>query len=161
MVDTMFAYVTRAHEHCVGHERKGWIMTSRDEVLTSLGVDPDVFKAYMKQSQVDNECGTDEYGETQPMKGVAMISEEMQQHEEFSKEALDLARLLGRWLQAWEEEGETRYAGAEALVPALEAVFDYRWERGYYSIYQGSVDYLDDLPQEVDYYREDMEVGLG
>jgi hypothetical protein len=82
---------------------------------------------YCRSSFVENECGSDEYRETQPAKGMGMIAD--------WTERVDvpwegpMMGLVARWVTVV-SEGEGWYAGADELVPVLTIYFDFLWDRG-------------------------------
>lgn len=110
------------------------------------------FRDYMRSAFVDNECGTDEYRESQPEKGLAYIGElfillragnrdpkqpilnnTFSTDVEIETHVLDLTQ---KWLAAMHKgysEGEAYeggwfvYAGNEELVPILQLYFDLVW----------------------------------
>lgn len=129
---------------------------NRDAMLVNLGVSISEFKAYQRQAEVDNECGTDEYGETQPYKGLAMLSEFFQDFPTDDGAALSMMRRMIAWLTAIVDENYERYAGADSLIDCLTFLYDLRWEQGYYSLYQGDPNDLTDLAQVVSYMKEDQ-----
>lgn len=98
------------------------------------------FKAFCLDQFVGNECGSDEYRETQPEKGLRMIAEWAEvQDRVLGYEAgdVEMLRLVREWLDAIiRAHGEDHtadpwnyaYAGAEELEPVLRVYFDALWE---------------------------------
>lgn len=87
------------------------------------------FKAFCRESFVENECGSDEYRETQPAKGMGMIANWLEGiHPEYlGSEALDE---IAAWVSALASEPGSSYGGADQLVPVLGRYFDWLWEMG-------------------------------
>lgn len=85
------------------------------------------FKAYCRDSFVGNECGSDEYRETQPAKGFSYIADWLEGiHPNYlDPEALDLIAL---WTRALADDPGASYGGADELAPVLARYFDYLWE---------------------------------
>lgn len=86
------------------------------------------FKAYCREQFVGNECGSDEYRETQPAKGMGMIANWFDQiHPEYPEgEAFEE---IEKWVAALAADAGGSYAGADELVPVLARYFDSLWER--------------------------------
>jgi len=83
---------------------------------------------------LDNECGSDEYGETAPWKTFDLLSrcECFVWGDQFKA----LMLLASTWLSAFEREGCVRYAGLDEAVPLYEMIFNILWsnkEHPYYS----------------------------
>jgi len=120
------------------------------------------YKQQMKERFTGNECGSDEYRETQPGKGLFMVSGavDMLIHDTSPGEAqVELLRLVNAWFIAIEREMDTNrfgwsgigYAGADALVPVLERVFDIYWEHGehpYYSTREEMLEVVRDIKED-------------
>lgn len=110
------------------------------------------FKAWAREAYIGNECGSDEYRETQPFKGLKFIADwagivenasaygdalDPDRHPEVG--VLPMLRLVKSWLDKilWEHSQDhtdepwiKAYAGAEELEPVLGLVFDALWEAG-------------------------------
>lgn len=98
-------------------------------------------KEYAKDLFVGNECGTDEYRETQPEKGLSYIARWAEVRDTVlgysSYGDLETLTLIRNWLAAIVQiHGEDHsydswsyaYAGAPELEPVLAAVFDTLWD---------------------------------
>ena len=85
------------------------------------------FKEFCRESFVDNECGSDEYGETQPAKGMTYIAGWL---ESIHPERLDPEAVveIADWVRSCATGG--RYDGSAELVPVMERYFDWLWEMG-------------------------------
>lgn len=143
---------TRVGYARVGADERGGRM-NRDDYLRSRGIDPDVFRKHMREAEIGNECDTDEYRETQPAKGLLMVAEALEDTGLQGEDYFRLVKLTAEWLGEVEDE-RSSYGGSEQLKPVLGMVFDRRWEQGYASLYQSSVDDMDTLAGDVDYYLE-------
>jgi len=137
--------------------------TARDNYLRDHGVDPGEFHVYQRDSEVGNETDTDEYRETQPSKGLAMISDFLADFRAGVEASEEVIRLTQKWMGVVddahvhkedynEQIGWYAYGGAEELAPILRICFDFMWEEGGYSLYT----HLDQLPtvEELDYFKE-------
>lgn len=92
-------------------------------------------KDALRAAYVCNECDTDEYGETQPAKGLRHIAWAMEMADDATTRD-ELVSLTAKWLTAIEAGGFARYAGADELAAILPLVFDMYWLAGetpYYS----------------------------
>jgi hypothetical protein len=94
-------------------------------------------KAYIRDSFVENECDTDEYRETQPVKGMNYYAQLLEMTEDGSpEEQKELIELGLAWHKAmvdhWGEPGwrSLGYAGADELRPILTKLFDLMWSQG-------------------------------
>jgi hypothetical protein len=90
------------------------------------------FVEWMKDSFVSNECGTDEYRETQPAKGLGYVYEAASCNEGTGGDegrALDrtLLTLTETWIKAMLKGEGSPYAGSEACEPLMAFVFDQLW----------------------------------
>jgi hypothetical protein len=115
----------------------------RDAAIRDAGIDPGAFKAWQRQQEVDNECGSDEYRETQPGKGLHYIADFLDDWAPGVQAVNEMMELVGKWIDAGANLGEA-YSGADQLVPIMELCFDFMWERGGYSLYTS----LDELPDD-------------
>lgn len=127
------------------------LRTHRDAQLLNAGVDPVAFKVWQRQQEVDNECGSDEYRETQPGKGLHYIADFFDDWAPGVDAVYEQMALVKVWLDAGANLGDA-YSGNEQLVPILNNCFDFMWEKGGYSLYTS----IDELPDEstINYYKE-------
>lgn len=107
---------------------------NRDDALRALKVDPEDFKRRARQDEVDNECGTDEYRETQPSKGLHYISEFTADWAPGVQAMNEMMGLVKKWIDAGANMDQV-YSGADELVPILNMCFDFMWEQGGFSLY--------------------------
>jgi hypothetical protein len=89
-------------------------------------------KAWLRESYVGNECDTDEYGETQPVKGLTMIADLASALENDRDRVNALMVQVSEWTRAWDG---SRYGGAEELMPLYGQYFDVLWDRGRHPYY--------------------------
>ena len=89
-------------------------------------------KQQLRDAFVDNECGSDQYRETQPWTTFHKLSglEHLG-----SDNRADLMDLVQDWISAYIMEGCGWYAGANASVPLYEKIFDLLWEQGEHPYY--------------------------
>ena len=111
--------------------------------MTKVNLDTDQFSVkavgQLKEDFVGNECGSDEYRETQPTKGIEMTSRAFRILEDRwtdsrlnndGKGNADVRFQYGtlqRLFKTWVAATGTWYDGCEELVPVLEIVFDVLW----------------------------------
>ena len=114
----------------------------RDASLRDLNVDPELFRQWQRQQEVDNECGSDEYRETQPSKGLTYIADFFADWAPGVDAVYEMMELVKKWLDAGANLGEA-YSGADELVPILNNCFDFIWEQGGYSLYVPRTDLPD------------------
>ena len=137
---------------------------ARDQALRDLGVDPEEYKVWSRNQNVGNETNSDEYRETQPAKGLHMISDFLDDYRAGWEVSNEVIRLTHQWLGVvddahtrqgvWNKKiGWYVYGGAEELAPILTICFDFLWEEGGISLYQA----INWLPEEADveYFFED------
>lgn len=102
-------------------------------------------KKWSRESYVGNECDTDEYGETQPEKGLGVVTgliglgAHLQGHRE------RVVLLAKAWMAA--VDPTERYGGADELRPLLELHHDLLWDRGEHPY---------DTEEAGDYFTEDV-----
>lgn len=86
--------------------------------------------AALRQSYIDNECGSDEYRETQPAKGLGFIARgaELLADQDNYEKLYELTELAAKWLAS--RPNKTAYQGNELLEPVLALVFDAYWAAG-------------------------------
>jgi hypothetical protein len=93
---------------------------------------PDEIRIWSRDNFTGNECGSDEYRETQPAKGFGMITELFEIYEggAHDDEARDTLRLVESWLHHMNnpQPEDYSYAGADELVPILERYHDRLWD---------------------------------
>lgn len=82
------------------------------------------FKEFCRESFIGNECGSDEYGETQPAKGMSMIAGWLESLHPDRPDPATFAE-IAQWMLACVRGG--RYDGADELVPVLERYFEFLW----------------------------------
>lgn len=121
---------------------------ARDELLRNGGIDPVEFREWLRENDVENETGTDEYRETQPSKGLSYVSEFLSDYAPGGPAVLHMLQLTLRWLRVVEEArtypdeyakkhgiGAVSYAGDIDLKPILNLCFDFLWEQGRVGLY--------------------------
>lgn len=86
------------------------------------------FKRWLRDNFVGNECDSDEYGETQPAKGLGMIGDYVLLISEDREKIEHLVELMSNWLNVVLDSAFARYGGAEQLEPILRLYFDALWE---------------------------------
>ena len=123
----------------------------RDVTLQSLGVDPEEFRKWQRESEVGNECDTDEYRETQPSKGLSYISDFFADWAPGIPACYEMFDLVKKWFEAGANMGEA-YSGAAELQPILEMCFDFIWAKGGFSLYASPTDAPDEAA--VESYKE-------
>lgn len=136
-------------------------------------------KEYSRTAFVGNECGTDEYREAQPEKGLMFVSQYMENFEALGmnnplggmpalnrtqghnmKPKAEMLRLTTTWLDkmatVYEEVAEGKrdswdaaYAGADELEPILALHHDLMWDLGSHPY---DKDYRETIIED---YRED------
>lgn len=106
------------------------------------------FREWARGRFIDNECDTDEYGETQPAKGFNYVADVFNRVND-PKDGDLLAEVLA-WVNAIQTGG--RYDGADELVPICGRAFDLLWADGEHPYY--NVDEAEELLAD---YREEME----
>jgi hypothetical protein len=114
-------------------------MLRRDAALRDFGIDPEEFRIWARTSEIENECDTDEYRETQPSKGLHYIANFMADWAPGVDACNEMFELTKKWLDAGANMGEA-YSGAELLKPILEMCFDFEWAQGSYSLYAGPLE---------------------
>lgn len=90
-------------------------------------------RTWSRDQFTGNECDTDEYRETQPMKGLAFIGDYAVLLCDPCPELDTLAKLTETWLHAYNnpKPGEwDAYAGTEELKPILDLLHDALWAVG-------------------------------
>ena len=106
---------------------------------------------YLKESFVDNECHTDEYGETQPTKGLTYlyssgliaddVSEAVNGYVDEPNETLVsllhnhsdvFTKQVGDWL---EKAQLGRYSGSDEFIPIAEKIFDWYYDNDEHPYY--------------------------
>lgn len=139
--------------------------------LTDL---PEATKKFSREAFVGNECDTDEYRESQPEKGLGMISAlvhilseqtEARSHEldETIIDGLSRREILVKVFELsakWINLATGSYEGANELTSILEIYHDVLWARGEHPYYGDDVDeflesYEDDLDGEGNLKHED------
>lgn len=120
--------------------------------------------ASLKSDFIGNECGTDEYRETQPTKGIHMVAQAFSILEDnWFKNRFD-SRLKGsleetketyyrllELFKKWVVCTGTWYDGDEELEPVLDVVFDILWANGEHPYEDSTEDlkeWLKDFPPE-------------
>tara|TARA_B100000424_G_scaffold95905_2_gene72081 strand:- start:8984 stop:9331 length:348 start_codon:yes stop_codon:yes gene_type:complete len=89
-------------------------------------------KQKLRDAFVDNECGSDQYRETQPWVTFHRLSA----FEDIGPDnRAVLMRLVQAWVIAYNSEGCSWYAGAEDCIPLYEKIFDLLWEQGEHPYY--------------------------
>ena len=78
-----------------------------------------------RELYVGNEADTDEYGEAQPAKLLALVGGLVGEMEH--KDQITLAGLLAVWLAAVDG---SRYGGADQSAPVFTFIHDWLWDRG-------------------------------
>jgi len=94
----------------------------------------ETFRQWARQAFIDNECGSDEYRESQPWKLLAYIGEvaPILQDDRYEAGGGDRSRRR-RFLddvKTWVAACGTWYEGCDEAVPVCETVFDILWEEG-------------------------------
>jgi hypothetical protein len=136
------AYSTESFEDLI-------LVESASAALPTLATLSELYpglKAWSRERYVGNECDTDEYGETQPAKGLVICAAflDAPDHPE------GLLLLVQRWVAAL----GGRYDGADQLEPILNEYHDWLWERGSHPYdTERPGDYFD--LETMDEYRED------
>ena len=92
----------------------------------------DELKKLLKDAFVDNECGSDQYRETQPWATFHKLAGF--EHLDSDNRAV-LMDLVQDWINAYIVEGCSWYAGAACAVPLYEKIFDLLWEQGEHPYY--------------------------
>jgi hypothetical protein len=108
----------------------------RDAALRDFGIDPEEYRIWARDSEIGNECDTDEYRETQPSKGLHFIGGFLSDWAPGVDACYEMFELTKKWLAAGANMGEA-YSGADELKPILEMYFDFEWAQGGYSLYEG------------------------
>lgn len=89
---------------------------------------PDELKPRSRDFYVGNESDTDEYGETQPGKLLALIGAVVEQMD--GDAVRQLTALAAPWLTACAAGDCGRYEGAEESAPVFAFIHDWMWDRG-------------------------------
>lgn len=104
-------------------------------------------KEWSRDEFTGNECGSDEYRETQPSKGLGMLSELFDDGGTMTPEQHAQAlTLMAAWMtrMANPRPEDYSYAGADELVPLLEMYHDDLWARNRHPYdYDTGPDYFD------------------
>jgi hypothetical protein len=102
---------------------------------------PKAVKDHARDDFVGNECGTDEYRETQPWKGFTFIADVLDDGGTMLwEDQLALLKEVRAWLDAIitttenpnAEPWEHAYAGAQELEPVLTRIFNHCWQNNYH-----------------------------
>lgn len=138
----------------------------RDGYLREHGVDPEEFHVWARESEISNECDSDEYRESQPAKGLAMIADFLHDFRAGKAASEEVIRLTNKWVGVVDDahshpaeyEGKTGvgwylYGGAEELKPILAICFDFMWEEGGSSLYTPLTTVPDD--DQIAWFKED------
>ena len=91
-------------------------------------------REWAREAFVGNECDTDEYGETQPAKGIGYILEWTERAGD--PKDPEMWADVRAWLDAM--AGGGRYAGADELMPVLVRCFDLLWSAGEHPYYDNT-----------------------
>ena len=103
-------------------------------------------KADLRDAYVGNECDTDEYGETQPVKGLGIIADLASRLEGHDDDLNALMALVRTWTTAW---NGTRYGGAEELAPICALYFDTLWAAGEHPYESNEADLAERIADDV------------
>jgi hypothetical protein len=126
---------------------------ARDQFLRNHDIDPQEFEMWAREQFIGNECGTDEYRETQPSKGLGMIAMFMMDLAPGQEACEQMIELTRKWLNAVDTK-EWWYSGAEELEPIMDLVFDFEWHKGNHPYHRNWEDYIDE--QTIEWYKEDQ-----
>ena len=117
------------------------------------------YKEQFRSWYVGNECGSDEYRETQPGKGLLHAANAMDLLET-GEEQVELLKLVRDWINAIENQllhdknrygwRHVGYCGAEELQPVLARVFDILWAHGEHPYYTTKAE----LDEQVEFLKD-------